>query len=253
MKSYNLSFIDDRDLYNHIKETIQKYRFKISLKEFNKNLVDPIKLTFDAKVYDKSIEDIIDLESIRQMDKSNSNNIGYFQQNIFKYLYHKDSKKTKWSVPKKGFDIINNVDKIYVEMKNKHNTMNSSSSQKTYMRMQSKLLEQPNATCMLVEVIAKNSQNIPWQISLDGESHKDDRIRRISIDKFYEIVTGEKYAFKQIVEILPKVMDDVILEIGKDGIVNIVFDELKQIDENMFKSLYLLSFKKYEGFNDLKF
>jgi hypothetical protein len=105
---------------------------------------------------------------------------------------------------------------------------------------------------MLVEVIAKNSQNIPWKISLDGESYKDDRIRRVSIDKFYEIVTGEKYAFKQIVEILPKVMDDVILEIDKNGIINTVFEELKQIDEDMFKSLYLLSFKKYEGFDNLQ-
>jgi hypothetical protein len=51
MREYNLSFIDDRDLFKHVKETIEKYRFSINLKEFNKNLVDPIKLTFDSKVY----------------------------------------------------------------------------------------------------------------------------------------------------------------------------------------------------------
>jgi len=78
--------------------------------------------------------------TVRQMDKSNSNNIGYFQQNIFKYIHQKDTKVTKWHVPKKGFDIVNEVDEIYVEMKNKHNTMNSSSSQKTYTRMQNKIL-----------------------------------------------------------------------------------------------------------------
>ncbi len=90
MREYNLNFISDVDLFNHIKETIEKYRFKISLKEFNKNLIDPIKLTFDSKVYGKTIEEIIDLEIVRQMDKSNSNNIGYFQQNIFKYIHHED-------------------------------------------------------------------------------------------------------------------------------------------------------------------
>ncbi len=248
MKRYNLSFIDDKDLFNHVKETIEKYRFKITLKEFNKNLIDPIKLTFDSKVYGKSIEEIIEAESIRQMDKSNSNNIGYFQQNIFKYIYHKDTKQTNWSVPKKGFDIINEVGKIYVEMKNKHNTMNSSSSQKTFMRMQSKILNTPNAECMLVEVIAKNSQNIPWQISLDGESITNKQIRRVSIDKFYELVTGEKEGFKQLVETLPKVMNDVLEEIKQNGIENSVFSELKNIDSNILKSLYLLSFKKYEGF-----
>lgn len=251
MKKYNLSFISDMDLYNHVKDAIEKYRFKRSLKEFNKNLIDPIKLTFDAKVYSKSIEEIIDLESIRQMDKSNSNNIGYFQQNIFKFIHNKNTNKTKWTVPQKGFDIVNEEDKIYVEMKNKHNTMNSSSSQKTYMRMQSKLLNDSSATCMLVEVIAKNSQNISWQISLDGESTLNERIRRVSIDKFYEIVTGEKEGFKQLVETLPNVMDDVLKEIRENGIENTVFNELENIDENMLKSLYLLSFKKYEGFDSL--
>lgn len=251
MRAYNLSFISDDDLFYHVKETIEKYRFKINLKEFNKNLIDPIKLTFDAKIYGKSIEEIIESESIRQMDKSNSNNIGYFQQNIFKYILHKERKETNWSVPKQGFDIVNEVDKIYVEMKNKHNTMNSSSSQKTFMRMQSKLLEDRENRCYLVEVIAKNSQNIPWRVSLDGETTSHENIRRVSIDKFYEIVTGEKEAFKQLVEILPTVMDDVLNEIEQSGIENSVFEELKEIDDNILKSIYLLSFQRYEGFDNL--
>jgi len=52
MSKYNLGFISDEDLFNHVKETVEKYRFKIDLKKFNKNLIDPIKLTFDSKVYD---------------------------------------------------------------------------------------------------------------------------------------------------------------------------------------------------------
>jgi len=252
MKKYNLSFISDKDLFYHVKETIEKYRFNINLKEFNKNLIDPIKLTFDAKVYSKTIEEIIDLESIRQMDKSNSNNIGYFQQNIFKYIYKKGKDISSWSVPKQGFDIINDIDKIYVEMKNKHNTMSSSSSQKTFMRMQSQLIKDNQSKCYLVEVIAKNSQNIVWQVSLDGTSTSNENIRRVSIDKFYEIVTGEKEAFRQLVEALPKVMDDVLMDIEESKMKNSVFDELKEIDKNMLKSLYLLSFEKYEGFKSLK-
>jgi len=250
-KPYGLNFIKDIDLFNHVKETIEKYRFTINLKEFNKNLIDPIKLTFDSKVYGKTIEEIIESESIRQMEKSNSNNIGYFQQNIFKYIYNQNTQQTNWSVPKQGFDIVNDIDKIYVEMKNKHNTMNSSSSQKTYMRMSSKLNNMPEATCMLVEVIAKNSQNLPWKISLDGEPISHDNIRRVSIDKFYEIVTGEKEAFKQLVEALPKVMDDVLEEIQQNGMENTVFEELRGIDENILKSLYLLSFQRYEGFDSI--
>jgi len=73
VRAYNLSFISDENLYKHVRETIEKYKFRINLKEFNKNLIDPIKLTFDAKVYGKSIEEIIDLETVEF--KSNISNI----------------------------------------------------------------------------------------------------------------------------------------------------------------------------------
>ena len=256
MNNYNLTFISNQNLFNHVKETVLKYRFKINLKKFNENLIDPIKLTFDGKVYQKDLESLINDEIMRQIDKSNTNHIGYFHQNIFKYIHHKDieqtipyTMKTNWYIPKKGFDIINDQEKIFVEVKNKHNTMNSSSSQKTYMRMQHKINIEPSSQCFLVEVIAKNSQNIPWIVSLDSEQISDERIRRVSIDKFYEIVTGEKEAFKNLCEKLPIVIDDVIKSLEDEIMQNSVFEELEAISPNILKSLYLLSFSKYEGFH----
>ena len=58
MSKYGLDFISDNNLYNHVKETVQKYRFKIDLEKFNKNLIDPIKLTFYSTVYKKEINDV---------------------------------------------------------------------------------------------------------------------------------------------------------------------------------------------------
>jgi len=136
-----------------------------------------------------------------------------------------------------------------VEMKNKHNTMNSSSSQKTYIKMQGMLLLNSKNRCFLVEVIAKKSQNIPWKISLDGVSHEHEYIRRLSIDKFYEIVTGDKEAFKKLCEALPRVLEDVISSQKSSHIENSVFEELKELSPNLLQSLYLLSFSKYEGFD----
>ena len=159
MTQYNLNFISDEKILQHVLETVNKYRFNIDLKEFNKNLIDPVKLTFDAKIYSKSISSLIENEVLRQIDKSNTNHIGYFHQNIFNHF------GDGWEVPVSGYDVVNEDKKIFVEMKNKHNTMNSSSSQKTYMRMQNTLLKVPDATCMLVEVIARNSQNIIWKNS----------------------------------------------------------------------------------------
>ena len=246
MRNYNLGFISDKDIFNHVKDTVEKYRFKIDLKKFNKNLIDPIKLTFDSKIYAKSIEEIIEAEIIRQMDKSNTNHIGYFHQNIFKYI------NKSWTVPKEGFDLINETEKIYVEMKNKHNTMNASSSQKTYIKMQGVLLKDAQNRCFLVEVIAKKSQNTPWKISLDGIPHEHEYIRRVSIDKFYELVTGKADSFKKLCEALPKVLDDVIASQPKETLENSVFEELSKLSPNLLKSLYLLSFSKYDGFKDFE-
>ena len=244
MKNYGLNFISNTDLFNHTKETVEKYRFKVDLKKFNKNLVDPIKLSFDSKVYNKSIQNIIENEILRQVDKSNTNHIGYFHQNIFNYIGE------GWNVPKIGYDVVNSDEHYYVEIKNKHNTMNSSSSQKTYMKMQNTLLHDSRATCMLVEVIARNSQNVTWGITLDGTAFSNENIRRISIDKFYEIVTGEEKAFKSLCEKLPQVIGDVVNEIELDIETNTVLSELEEISPNLLESLYLLSFKNYEGFGE---
>lgn len=245
MKRYNLHFIQDSDLFEHVKCTVLKYRFAIDLQQFNSNLIDPIKLTFDAKVYKKDIEDVLESEVIRQLDKSNTNHIGYFHQNIFRYIGGGD-----WEVLDQGYDIVNLKQQIFVEMKNKHNTMNSSSSQKTYMRMQNTLLKNESAVCMLVEVIAANSQNMPWVASMDGVRVAHEKIRRVSIDKFYEIVTGDQFAFKKLCEILPRVIEDVVASIQIAESSNTVLNELKKIDSNLLKSIYLMSFKKYQGFNE---
>ena len=246
MNNYNLGFISNEDIFKHVKETVHQYRRSINLKEFNKNKIDPIKLTFDSKIYGQSIRQTIESECIRQIDKTNNNCIGYFHQNLFKCV------GKGWEVPangkKGGFDIVNYDLHIYVEMKNKHNTMNSSSSQKTYIKMQGKILEDDKALCMLVEIIAKKSQNINWKISIDGKRRSHKQIRRVSIDKFYDIVFGENNAFYKLCKALPAILDDVIAEDESARLHNTVYDELDKTD--FYKSLYLLAFKTYEGFEN---
>lgn len=241
---YNLGFISDEDIYNHVKETVQRYSVSIDLNEFNSNIVDPIKLTFDAKVYGRTLEEVIASECFRQMDKSNNNHIGYFHQNLFRYAGN------GWEVPAEGFDVVNNNRHIFVEIKNKHNTMNSAASQKTYMKMQNKIVRDGRATCMLVEVIAKKSQNKTWVVTVDKEQFNNEHIRRVSMDKFYEIVFEDPLAFAKPCRALPVILDDVIQELGNAANQNTVFDELAAISPDIMKSLYLLAFKTYEGFDN---
>jgi hypothetical protein len=246
MREYNLGFISDEEIFNHVKNTVSQYRRSINLQEFNKNIIDPIKLTFDAKIYGQTIRQTIESECIRQIDKTNNNCIGYFHQNLFKHAGN------GWEVPangdKGGFDVINDEKHIYVEMKNKHNTMNAASSQKTYIKMQGKILEDDKALCMLVEIIAKRSQDIKWNITVDKNPRSHKQIRRVSIDKFYEVVFNDKNAFFKLCKALPVILDDVIAADESAKLKNTVYDELDKTD--FYKSLYLLAFKTYEGFDN---
>lgn len=246
---WELNFISREEFKKHIAETIKTYNnalYSIGLEQFNKNIIDPVKLTFDSRVYNKTVEEIIQDEIFRQRDKTNTNAIGYFHQNLFKYIKNCE-------VPERGFDVIYNdiksEIKIYVEMKNKHNTMNSSSSQKTYMKMQNKIISEKKAKCFLVEIIAKKSQNIIWKIKLDGTNIENENIRRVSIDKFYELITGNKQAFYLICRELPLMIDEIIGE-NKELKVkpDTVLQELMMINKDILKAFYLLAFKTYEGF-----
>ena len=268
MKEWPLEFISQEEFKHHVSETILKYGEKLQpydLKRFNSNLIDPIKLIFDKSVYRSSWEEIVKNEIFWQRDKSNNNDIGYFHQNIFSYF-------EGCVVPDEGWDVIYTnengiempdgdvVHTVYVEMKNKHNKMNSASSAKTYIKMQNQLLEDDDCACCLVEAIAKKSQNIKWSTKVDKKTVQHKLIRRVSMDKFYEIVTGDKDAFYKMCMVLPNVIEEVIEE-SKDVKVpeDTVIEELKKVAEkagkdneelSMAMAVYMLGFSTYNGFSE---
>ncbi|OON98928.1 MAG: restriction endonuclease [Epulopiscium sp. Nele67-Bin004] len=246
---WDLEFISREDLKAHIKHTVEYYKEtlkSINLEKFNSNLIDPIKLLFDSKVYHKDYDTIIHDEIFRHRDRTNVNAIGYFHQNIFKYIKNCE-------VPNKGFDIIytDNYIKYHIELKNKHNTMNSSASQATYMKMQNEVLKTHNNTCCLVEVIARESQDIVWNVRVQNQKMSNDRIRRMSIDRFYALVTKDDTAFYKLCKQLPIILDEILAENPEfKPQQDTVADELRRMNPDIEKALYLLAFRTYEGFRN---
>lgn len=256
-----LNFISEQDFKQHVQNTIRQYGEKLTpydMKRFNSNTIDPIKLIFDKVVYQYSWEEIVRNEISRQRDKSNNNDIGYFHQRIFQYI-------SGCTVPQAGWDVIvqkesgvevpecGRVRTVYVEMKNKHNTMNAASSAKTYMKMQGQLLTDDDCACFLVEAIAKRSQNITWAVSVDGIKQKHRRIRRVSMDEFYKIVTGQEDAFYQMCMVLPSVIQEVIessesLSVPSDTVIEELQSLANTKGGSFALALYMLGFNGYIGF-----
>ena len=260
-----LAFISDADFTRHVQATIEKYGERLvscDLKQFNKNIIDPVKLLFDKMVYRASWEDIIRSEIFRQRDKSNNNSIGYFHQRIFQYIHHcrvpANGAEGGWDVIYERPDGIaipgaGTVHRIYVEMKNKHNTMNSASAGKTFIKMQNQLLRDDDCACFLVEAIAQHSQNIKWETSVDGTKVGHRLIRRVSLDQFYALVTGEHDAFYQMCLALPGVIERVLSSLPAAAVPHdTVLEELQERaeahPEMQGLAFYLLGFSTYHGF-----
>lgn len=262
--SWPLSFISEEDFKKHVVATIEKYGEKLepfTLARFNSNIVDPIKLIFDKMVYHASWEEIVKNEIFRQRDKSNNNDIGYFHQKIFQHI-------NKCHVPPNGeeggWDVIfrdpdgiqlstgDCVHTVYVEMKNKHNTMNSSAAGKTYIKMQNQLLQDDDCACYLVEAIAKCSQDIKWETTVDKRKVSHRLIRRVSLDKFYALVTGQEDAFYQMCLVLPEVIETVVSDADIRTPEDTVMQELQQIADakgiSVAMAMYVLGFSTYNGF-----
>jgi hypothetical protein len=253
-----------------VQATIEKYGEKLEsfdVVKFNKNIVDPIKLIFDKTVYRSTWDEIVSSEVFRQRDKSNNNDIGYFHQRIFQYIDNCRVPDAGWDIifeSEEGIDITGNSDikhKIYVEMKNKHNTMNSSSASHTYNKMRNQVMDDDDCACFLVEVVSKKSQNIVWETTIKKAKKRHNLIRKVSIDQFYAIVTGQQDAFFQMCMVLPEIVERVvksgeITKMPKDEVtenlqnianyLNPEQDELK-----MSMAVYMLGFSDYEGFSEM--
>lgn len=268
---WDIDFISKEDFKKHVRNTIANYGEKLEsydVRKFNSNIIDPIKMIFDKSVYGEDWQDLISSEIFRQRDKSNTNEIGYFHQRLFDFVagcrVPENGKEGGWDVIYEvpdGYTLDNGnvVHTIYVEMKNKHNTMNSSASGKTYIKMQNQLLQNDDCVCFLVEAIAKRSQNIVWKTTVDKQKVSHARIRRVSIDKFYEIVTGQSDAFYKVCMALPHIVQEVLAEQDSEVAAphDTVYEELQTMagqfdglseDAAMIMSMYMLGFSTYNGF-----
>ena len=59
---WKIKFIKEEDFTNHVRSTIEKYGTKLEsfdIKNFNKNIIDHVKLIFDKTVYQTSWEEMV--------------------------------------------------------------------------------------------------------------------------------------------------------------------------------------------------
>ena len=132
MKNKYVDFISDEHFIEcvaNLHKAYLKAKNNITKKNFYANKVDTIKLTFDAKFNEINEESLIQTEILRQIDKSINNSIGTFHEQILGGIKNFEIGKLS------GFDIKAKNDSLFADIKNKHNTMNSSSAEALFQKL----------------------------------------------------------------------------------------------------------------------
>lgn len=252
-KNKYVDFITDEDFLACIERLYNKYedlKEEYTVKKFMNNQVDPLKLTSDMLINGLSEQEMIEAEINRQMDKSISNYIGHFQEELLGKI--PGYEHTALS----GYDIRKKDDTLFAEIKNKENTVNSSSKEATYQKLMGFADENPGAKCYWVSLIAKKSYHGQWYLSINKGKRVYDHpnVYAISGDQFYELLTGDPEAFAKVLRAYPIALNDFLntKKVTVRAKTNKVYKTLKKrADQNgvtLLEELSQENFKNYNGF-----
>lgn len=253
MKQY-VSYIDNTHLLMCIKNLFTAYqraKENTSKQTLYRNKVDIFKLTFDASFNGISEEILIDNEISRQIDKSINNAIGTFHEEILGgiqgYKYERLS----------SHDIYALDNTLFAEIKNKHNTMNSSASEAVYQKLKqyADKYKAEQAKCYWVAILAKHSYCEPWVAIINGKEYRHSRVYKISGDQFYALLTGKENALYELYQALPEAIRDFMSTLPHEqkNIQQSALAEIKKhaTTRNLLDQIALDNYSYYQGFKDL--
>lgn len=249
-----LTFITDEHLLyciDNLHSAYLKAKSNVTKKNFYSNKVDTIKLTFDAKFNDIDEENLIQAEILRQIDKSFNNSIGTFHEQILGGINGFEIGNLS------GFDIRAKDDTLFADIKNKHNTMNSSSAESLFQKLARYADNYKQAKCYWVQILAKGSFNERWTGEINGKEYNHSRVFKISGDQFYALLTGQEDALYQLYKVLPLAIEDYLSSLNQqvESTKNSALDEIKSetivSERSILDQITFENYGYYFGFDKL--
>lgn len=237
MSKYNLTFIEDSDLFDEVAKVLNvviSAAAEAEAKLYN-NVIDPFSAVFDSIRQGISVEDWLEQEKSRQIQKTFQNSIGDFHQAVLGHI-------GDWQNLHVGgvVDLQNDVVKVIAEIKNKHNTTKGNHKKVIYDDLLSLLTSRYQGYIgYYVEIVPKSRTpyDKPFTPS-DNETQtrrpENKDIRVIDGRSFYGLVTGVPNALDQLYYAIPLVIADVL---GRDPL-QVANDPLYQ---ELFKKAYPFS------------
>ncbi|MFC0237083.1 Eco47II family restriction endonuclease [Fictibacillus phosphorivorans] len=250
-KNKYVDFISDQHFMKCVGDLFKAYentKNEYTEKQFYKNKIDPIKLTFDMKFNNLTEKEMIAAEIQRQADKNISNFIGHFHEELMGGITEFEHIKNA------GYDLRKVDNTIFAEIKNKQNTVNSSSKETTYQKLQRFAETNTDAKCYWVSLIAGNSYCEQWNQKFEDRTYNHPRVYKVSGDRFYEIVTGDKHAFMKLCTAIPHAIDEYLekytstLKPNNTKVYSDIYSKATKNGVSVTNQLFNDNFNKYNGF-----
>lgn len=254
MKNRYVDFISDEHFLHCIANLHKAYikaKNNITKKNFYSNKVDIIKLTFDSKFNEINEETLIDAEILRQIDKSINNSIGSFHEQIMGGIKGYEVGNLS------GFDIKAKDNSLFADIKNKHNTMNSSAAESLFQKLARYADTYKKAKCYWVQILAKGSFDEKWSGEINGKEYSHSRVFKISGDKFYALVSGKDDALIQLYKALPNAIADYLKTIdtnkklSKNSALSEIKNEITKTKRGILDQITFENYGYYLGFDKL--
>lgn len=254
MKNKYVTFITDEHLLTcigNLHNAYLKAKKNITKKNFYSNKVDTIKLTFDSKFNDIDEEKLIQSEILRQIDKSINNSIGTFHEQILGGIKGFESGNLS------GYDIKASDNTLFADIKNKHNTMNSSAAEALFQKLKRYADDYKLAKCYWVQILAKSSFCELWSGDINGKEYSHTRVYKISGDQFYALLSGQEDAMFQLYKALPTAIKDYLKsveeteEIAENSALEEIELETKTSKRTVLDQITFENYSYYLGFDKL--
>lgn len=207
-----LKWISDQALESAIGKLIQAVedgRGKAK-DQLSRNVIDPFSAAFSMILCNMTSTDWQHHEINRQVDKSLSNAVGVFHQQILSNIPGwMDLNNTN------QVDLVNDELKIIAELKNKHNTLNAAGTITLYKKL-SELVNSKSSiykgyTAYYVTIIPKQPNGVdelfyPSDNALGERCKEDAKIKKMDGKRFYSLATGNENALHDLFTVIPKVI-----------------------------------------------
>lgn len=233
-KNRLLSYISNEKLYACVEHVICPVVNAIEEKEqtLYDNVIDPFSAVFDSIINKISLNQWLEVEKSRQVQKTLQNGIGTFHQSLIGNIDGWEDLGTGQIV-----DLRNKERKIIAEVKNKYNTTKGNHKPVIYDDLKLKLESCGDNQYIgyYVEVIRKSKTKYckPFTPS-DNTTHErrpeHPRIKVIDGESFYALATGSKTALVDLYRVLPKVVCEIVgYDIKMDVMYSILFEKAYNI------------------------